>query len=757
VPDNLPWFDGDASPRITPPVIRHDRLIEGLSEYAIFGLSIDGRIASWNEGATQIFGYTADEVLGRDYAMLFSDDDLSAGRPQAELVASLEWGKTSVDGWHVRKDGTRFWCTDTIQTVRDERGAISGFSKVVRDYTESHIAAERLRESEERLRLLIEGVTEYAIFAVDPHGFITIWNSGAEHIFGYREKDVLGEHFSILYTPDAIARGAPEAELMEAACAGFATDEDWHVRQSGERFYATGQTTRLKPDAEGKPRGFVKVAHDITARNNAVLSITRQAFRDELTQLPNRAYFCDRLRQSIARCKDQPLLRFAVIFMDLDRFKIVNDSLGHTTADSLLVHVARTLERCVRPEDVVARLGGDEFTILLTDIRGPADAVRVAARIQADLAAPVTLDHYEVVTTASMGIAVSSPVYELPEQILRDADTAMYEAKTRGRARHVVFDAAMRDRAVGVLTLQLDLRRALARREFFIEYQPIVSLGRRRLIGFEALVRWNHPERGIVPPCEFIAEAESIGLITQIDRWVLDEACRQLHAWQLQFDDPALTVSVNLSSKHFSQENLVTGVRAALDASGVDPRCLKLEITETVLMERFEETAATAARVRDLGVDLYIDDFGTGYSSLSYLTRFPLQLLKVDRSFVSQTSSDPRSVEVVRAILSLARGLGLSTLAEGIETEEQFRQLRALGCEFGQGFWFSRPVRPDAAQTLIGHALPRARGRARGGLTTARKAILRAPAATGTRIRAARDPYVLRPPEPDPSTARRGQ
>jgi EAL domain-containing protein (putative c-di-GMP-specific phosphodiesterase class I) len=335
----------------------------------------------------------------------------------------------------------------------------------------------------------------------------------------------------------------------------------------------------------------------------------------------------------------------------------------------------------------------------------------------------VTLENYEVVTTASMGIAVSSAAYDLPEHILRDADTAMYEAKGRGRARHVVFDASMHERAAGLLTLQLDLRRAVARREFFIEYQPIVALGRRRLIGFEALVRWNHPERGIVGPCDFIPEAESIGLVTQIDRWVLDEACRQLHAWQLQFDDPSLTVSVNLSSKHFSQENLAAGIRDTLAGSGVDARCLKLEITETVLMERFEETAATAARVRELGVDLYIDDFGTGYSSLSYLTRFPLQLLKVDRSFVSQTASDPRSVEVVRAILSLARSLGLSTLAEGIETEEQFRHLRALGCEFGQGFFFSRPVRPEAAQTLIGHALPRARRRTRGDLAAAPKPV----------------------------------
>ncbi len=712
--DNLPTLGPDAPAEVVETAVLYGQLIESLSEYAIFGLTMDGRIASWNHGAMQIFGYAADEVLGRNYAMLFSDSDLSEGRPLAELAAALERGKAAVDGWHVRKDGSRFWCTDTVQTVRDASGTITGFTKVVRDFTETHLAAEKLRESEERLRLLIEGVTDYAIFSVDPHGLITIWNSGAEHIFGYREDEVLGKHFSIVYTADALARGIPEAELATAGADGQAIDEDWHIRRDGERFYATGQTTRLKPDADGNPRGFVKVAHDITARNNAVQSITRQAFRDELTELPNRAFFSGCLRRAIARSKEAPHLRFAVIFLDLDRFKIVNDSLGHTTADGLLVHVARTLERCVRPNDVVARLGGDEFTILLADIDGVTDAERVAARIGVALTEPVRLNDCEVFTTASLGIALGSAAYDVPEQILRDADTAMYEAKGRGRARHVVFDAAMRARAVGVLALQMDLRRAIARREFFVEYQPIVSLERRRVIGFEALVRWNHPERGVVPPCEFIPEAESIGLITEIDHWVLNEACRQLQIWQLQFDDPSLTVSVNLSSKHFSQENLAGWIRSALKCSGVAARSLKLEITETVLMERFEATAAMAERVRELGVDLYIDDFGTGYSSLSYLTRFPLQLLKVDRSFVSQTSSDPRSVEVVRAILGLAQNLGLATLAEGIETEEQFRQLQALGCEFGQGFWFSRPVRAEAAQSLIGRVLPPARERAPG-------------------------------------------
>jgi EAL domain-containing protein (putative c-di-GMP-specific phosphodiesterase class I) len=282
----------------------------------------------------------------------------------------------------------------------------------------------------------------------------------------------------------------------------------------------------------------------------------------------------------------------------------------------------------------------------------------------------------------------------------------MYEAKAQGRARTVVFDRTMHERAFRLFTLQMDLRRALARREFFNEYQPIVSLDHGQVLGFEALVRWNHPERGILPPKDFIGEAESIGLIVQIDRWVLREACRQLRAWQVQYHDDSLTVSVNLSSQQFARQDLLSEVRGALELNDLSPRSLKLEITETALMEDFEAMTATAAELHALGVELYIDDFGTAYSSLSRLTRLPLTILKVDRSFVSQISSDQRRVEVARTVVALAHNLGLTALGEGIETELQLNTLRDLGCELGQGYWFSRPVIADAAQHFIGRCLP---------------------------------------------------
>ena len=692
-------------PPLTESLDQYRRLIESLTDYAIVALSLDGSIASWNSGAEFVFGYTSDEALGRHYSLLFTAEDIAKGFPDSELQAALVLGKETVEGWHRRQDGSRFWCSDTVQLIRDASGAVSGFTKLVRDSTARHDAEERLRFSEERLRLLIEGVTDYAIFEIDLNGIIQLWNTGAEHLFGYSAAEIVGEHFSLIYTPDAIARGIPSTELETAAKDGRAADEGWHLRRNGSMFYASGQMTRLKPDVDGNPRGFVKIAQDITVRNRAEQSIRRQAFHDDLTQLPNRAFFSDCLRRSIGHAKRHPESRFGVIFIDLDRFKIINDSLGHVKADGLLVHVARMLERCVRPEDVVARLGGDEFTILLPEITEAADAMRIASRIHAALQHPIFLDGFEVYTTASMGIAIGSSAYEKAEHILRDADTAMYEAKAQGRARHVLFDSQMHARAVDLLDLQMDLRRAIAREEFLMNYQPIVSLVHGRVLGFEALVRWNHPVRGVLKPSEFLTEAENIGVIMQIDRWVLSEACRQIRVWQIEYGDDSLTMSVNLSSKQFASEGLPSVIRDALRDNGLRAQSLKLEITETVLMEQFESTTATVAQLTDMGVELYIDDFGTGYSSLSYLTRFPLKLLKVDRSFVGKISSDPRSGEIVRTIVTLAHNLGLKALAEGIENEAQLLMLRALGCEFGQGNLFSPPVVGDAAKAFVGHHL----------------------------------------------------
>src|ERR1051325_5917863 len=425
------------------------------------------------------------------------------------------------------------------------------------------------------------------------------------------------------------------------------------------------------------------------------------AFHDSLTGLPNRAMFTELLKAEIESSKRHADHMFAVLFLDLDRFKNINDSLGHTHGDLLLVAFAERLERTLRPIDTLARFGGDEFAILLSGMTDATDAVRVAQRIQDELSQPFVLDKNSAFATASIGIALSSSGYDRADDILRDADIAMYRAKENGKARYEVFDHGMHARAVSRLQLESDLRQAIERNEFCVYYQPIVSLQTGRLAGFEALVRWNHPRRGLVSPADFIPVAEETGLIVPIGEWVLNEACARVRQWQI--DSPShrsLSLSVNLSARQVAQPDLLNRIKEALENSKLNSHCLKLEITESVVMENAEAAAQMFKQLRSLGVQLSIDDFGTGYSSLSYLHRFPLNYLKIDRSFVSRLTTDNDNA-IVRTISTLARNLGMEVIAEGIETEEQFQQLKMLGCEYGQGFLFSRPVANEHVEHLL--------------------------------------------------------
>ncbi len=422
------------------------------------------------------------------------------------------------------------------------------------------------------------------------------------------------------------------------------------------------------------------------------------ALHDALTGLPNRTLLTNHLKLAVEHSKRRADYRFAALFLDLDRFKVINDSLGHIAGDQLLVQLARRLEECIRVTDTVARLGGDEFAILLSDIEDYADAVRVAERIHAELARPFHLGGHEVYTSASIGITLSATGYNDPEDILRDADTVMYRAKANGKARHELFDEAMHARAVALLRTENDLRRAAERDEFRVVYQPILSLLTGEVAGFEALVRWHHPERGVVSPAEFIPVAEETGLIVEIGRRVLRESCRQLSEWRaLGLVGPAHYVSVNLSAKQFAQTGLASSVAEALSDATLDPHCLRLEITESVVMSNAETACATLGGLRAQGLGISIDDFGTGYSSLSYLHRFPVDTLKVDRSFVGRMGEGDEDGEIVRTIITLARNLGMAVVAEGVETERQGDLLRGLGCEYAQGYFFSRPLDADTA------------------------------------------------------------
>ncbi|CAN5762204.1 hypothetical protein BH18ACI4_BH18ACI4_20770 [soil metagenome] len=392
---------------------------------------------------------------------------------------------------------------------------------------------------------------------------------------------------------------------------------------------------------------------------------------------------------------------FALLFLDLDRFKNINDSLGHIAGDQLLKATARCLEDCMRPMDTVARLGGDEFAILLDGLENQNQAILIAERIQQALTPAFNLNGHEVFVTASIGITLSAGGYHDPEDVLRDADTAMYRAKEGGKARSELFDASMHSHAVARLQLENDLRRAIERKEFEVYYQPIISLADDEISGFEALVRWNHPDRGLVLPSEFIPTAEETGLIVDIGRQVLHESCRQLREWQSTICQKPLTMSVNLSGKQFAQPDLVAQVKETLDETGLDAKYLKLEITESVVMENAEVATAMLKQLCALGVHLSIDDFGTGYSSLSYLHRFPVKALKIDRSFIGRMGPDGENSEIVRTINTLANNLGMGVVAEGVETADQLAQLKAIRCTLGQGYLFSRPLDAIAAYAFI--------------------------------------------------------
>jgi diguanylate cyclase (GGDEF)-like protein/PAS domain S-box-containing protein len=408
---------------------------------AILSLTADGRIVSWNAAAVQTFGFAEDEACGSEYALIFTEEDVASGRPMRDLLTALKHGVATTERWHVRKDGGRVWCSDTLLPLRDASGMGTGFTAIVLDATERHLAAVRLHERDVRRNALIEGVNDYAIFSIDPDGIIQLWSSGAERLFGYREEEVLGEHYSLVYTPEMIDRGIPAAELEAVERDGHALDEGWHVRRGGEIFYASGRMTRLAPGADGTPRGFVKIVQDITVRHEADVMNAGEVFRDRLTGLPNRAFFTDALRRAIARTKRHPENRFAVIMIDLDGFKVLAESLGALRADGLLVHVARMLERFVRPDDIVARLGGDEFAVLVSEQRGPADAVLVAERIQSALQVPFELDGFEITATAAIGIAASSAGSDgtdSVEAVLLAAEAATRQAKTQGPASRVL-------------------------------------------------------------------------------------------------------------------------------------------------------------------------------------------------------------------------------------------------------------------------------------------------------------------------------
>ncbi len=566
-----------------------------------------------------------------------------------------------------------------------------------------------LRESEERYALAARGVND-GLWDWDLKRDEVHCSARWNEMLGLPAQETLAKPaawLALVHPEDIDGLKAEVCEVVEGTRTHLEVEHRVRHADGAYRWMlCRGAVVR---DGKGRAVRMAGSMTDVTRRKEVEGQLLHDAFHDALTGLPNRALFVDRLGQASERARRRGECQFAVLFLDLDRFKAINDSLGHGAGDRLLTEVARRLEGCLRAGDTVARLGGDEFTVLLEGVEEPSDALRMADRLLERLALPFDLagTGQTVSVSASVGAALSGFGFAGPDEILRAANTAMHRAKRLGRGRHQLFDSAMHTHTTRLLRLENDMRGADAREEYEAHYQPIISLASGGVAGFEALVRWRHPERGLVSPGEFIPLSEETGAVTRIDRWVVREACRQARAWQDADGrgDGGRTVSVNVSARSFLQPDLAEYIERALAEAGLAPTLLNLEITESVLLEEADSVKSVLFRLRDLGVGIHLDDFGTGYSSLNYLRHFPISALKVDRSFVGAIGPGGEGSEIVRAVVALAHSMRMEAIAEGIETSQQLQLLRDLGCECGQGFYFSGPV--DAARACeLAYAAP---------------------------------------------------
>ncbi len=556
-----------------------------------------------------------------------------------------------------------------------------------------------LKESEEHFRSAFDHAVGMAL--ISPDGDWLEVNESLSSLLGYTKQELREMSFRTIMHPEDLGMTMVKIrELMEGVVSSFQL-ENRYTHKQGEIIWVLSSASLVK-DEDGKARHMVFQVQNISDRKQAEDQIHFAAFHDGLTGLPNRTLLSDRMSMAVERAKRTSDYKFAVLFIDLDRFKVVNDTMGHEMGDKLLIDLSERLKECVRGVDTVARLGGDEFAVLLDGIINQELAIEIAARIQELLSQPFDLDGQEFFTSASIGISFSTLGYDSPEDILRDADTAMYRAKANGKARYEIFDLGMHTRAVEALQLENDLRHGIEKGDVQPHYQPIVSLQTGAVTGFEALARWQHPERGLVSPVDFIPLAEETGLIVPLGMKIFKAACGQLRQWQLVFNtEKPLTMSINLSAKQFAQKDLVEEIRKIIRDSQIEPDCIRLEITETTVMENAHAAGDTLKQLKSIGVQLSIDDFGTGYSSLSYLHRFPFDILKIDRSFVNRMNIDNDSLSIVETIITLANKLGKCVVAEGVESEKHREILAALSCDYGQGYLFSKPLNPRDAEEFL--------------------------------------------------------
>ncbi|MDP9153060.1 MAG: EAL domain-containing protein [Pseudomonadota bacterium] len=805
--------------RMRDHAIDHERrfryLVQSVTDYAIYMLDTDGIVSNWNAGAKRTKGYSADEIVGQHFSCFYTPEDRDAGLPARSLAKSLHDGRFETEGWRVRKDGTRFWAHVVIDPIFDDYGELFGFAKVTRDRTEARALQEQTRDHERRFRLLIEGVTDYAIYMLDINGIVSNWNAGAQRAKGYVASEIVGKHFSCFYDPADRELGLPQAGLETARTQGKFEAQGWRVRKDGTKFWAhvliqaiyddddqlfgfakitrdctdqretalaLEQTTRnldlaldnmvqglslfdkrgrlvlcngqfarilsipagslpggislrtllrrvcehghapigetaatitdlrrklLRATEPGQTQkhiefqhrgrsigvvtrllshgGWVSTIEDVTERRVAEQRISYLAHHDHLTDLPNRVTFQARLQQLAGTCsEDRP---FALLYLDLDRFKVVNDTLGHHAGDELLKAVSQRLCASLRASDQLARLSGDEFTILQAASQSPEDAASLAERCIARLAAPFDIAGNEINVGVSIGIVHCTNAGTDASIVLQQADLALYKAKREGRNCYRLYERGMNDPLRLRNELEDELRRSLRADELAVHYQPIVDAQTGQITACEALLRWNHVRRGNISPVEFIPIAEERGLMPELGAWVLMRACRDASQWPAH-----IRLSVNVSPAQLLYEDFTGTVQRSLSVSGLQPHRLELEITETALLESAAAPRCILDEIRALGVGVAMDDFGTGYSSLSMLQSFPFTRVKIDRGFVSGLGQNPKSAAIVSAVSGLCRSLSIPIIAEGVETEEQRQALLHEHCAELQGFLIARPA-----------------------------------------------------------------
>ena len=559
-----------------------------------------------------------------------------------------------------------------------------------------------LRQSEEKLEDILNSLEEVVWSADAATSDLLFLNSAAQKVYGRPINELLNNpdlRFESIHPQD---RDRVKLSLANSSSRINDNDIEYRILQPNGEVRWVWERSRVIYDETGTADRRDGIISDVTERKRIESKLSYEARHDSLTDLPNRSTILERIEQALRHSRINQDRLFAVLFIDLDRFKVVNDSLGHLIGDELLVAVADTLTKCCREQDLVARLGGDEFTILLTRIKSKADADAIARRIKNKLNAPFYLQGHTVFTSASIGIVIGDSYYQSSAEILRDADLAMYRAKSLGKARHEMFSAEMYAETKELLEIENDLRHAVVQNEFVLHYQPIVCFETNKLYGFEALLRWNHPRKGLVYPDQFIHIAEETGLIVEIGKWVLKEACRQMYLWQIEYPHAAnLNISVNIASQQIRDSSFLDVLDTTIFTTQLSGNSLHLEITESTLMDYKPETIDLFKQIRQREIKLNIDDFGTGYSCLQYLNRFPINVLKIDRSFIQGMLNERENFEIVKTIIALARTLKLDIIAEGIENLEHLKVLRNLDCKLGQGYFFSKPVDKQSAELLI--------------------------------------------------------